>query len=42
MINRYSVIQFHVMLEGELIVNMVIVDVPEEGTLPMPDQPVQE
>jgi hypothetical protein len=40
--SRYSVIQFQVMLEGELIVNVLDVDEPEEGTFPVPDQPVQE
>ena len=41
-ISRYSVIQFQVMLEGELIVYVLYVDEPEEGTFPVPDQPVQE
>jgi hypothetical protein len=38
----YSVFQFHVMVEGRVIVNVQDVDAPEMGTLPVPDQPVQE
>jgi hypothetical protein len=41
-ISRYSVIQFQVMLDGELIVNVLDVDEPEDGTFPVPDQPVHE
>lgn len=41
-ISLYSVFQFQVMLEGKIIVNVQDMDAPEEGTLPVPSQPVQE
>jgi hypothetical protein len=41
-ISLYSVVQLQVMVEGRIIVNVQDVDAPEEGTLPVPSQPVQE
>jgi hypothetical protein len=41
-ISLYSVVQFQVIVEGRIIVNVQDVDAPELGTLPVPDQPVQE
>jgi len=40
-VKRYWVFQFHVMLEGRFIVNVVVIPVPEAGTLPDAVQPVQ-
>jgi hypothetical protein len=37
----YCACQFQVMLDGELIVNVVDVDEPEEGTFPVPVHPIQ-
>jgi hypothetical protein len=37
----YWVFQFQVIVEGALIVNVTADALPEAGTLPVPDQPVQ-